>query len=229
MELRNLWDKISADGQSRQQPRRFPAGVSYRSLCSRCNSELLGVLYDPALAEFSASVRDIGNGPPRWPNAVPVTIQPQAVMRSTLGHLCAQGVERYLKGPLTESIRDYMLDTTLPLPAGIRIYFWIYPNRSQVLIRDAVRSENLGSGGPAIAFWLMKFYPLAFMVTLTEPAGHQYNNLANMDAFRHVPFTQQGTVFLSLNPMVRLDWPENPQGEAAILYGQQAMAAEPII
>ena len=59
MELNSLRDKISSNGEKWDKPRHFQAGVTYRSLCKRCNSELLGSKYDPALGNFSAQVRSL--------------------------------------------------------------------------------------------------------------------------------------------------------------------------
>jgi hypothetical protein len=228
MELRNLRDKMSsADGKWEQQPRQFQAGVSFRSLCERCNTQVLGAKYDPALGEFSAQVRALASSPLTLPHALDVTIRPQAIMRSVLGHLAAQGVERYQKGPYTEPIRDYLLDSDLPLPSPLRIYYWLYPYRSTVLIRDMARIEHLGSGRGAVAFWLMKFYPLAFMVTLSESSQRLYR-MDDLDRFAHLPFKEHVTVRLSLWRLIPGHWPENPQGTAAVLSGPQAMIADPL-
>jgi hypothetical protein len=148
-------------------------------------------------------------------------------MRSVLGHLAAQGVERYGKGPYTEPIRDYLLDSARPLPSPFRMYYWLYAYRSTVLIRDAARIERLGSGKGGVAFWLMKFYPLAFMVTLSEPPQRLYR-MDDLDRFAHVPFAERLTVRLSLRALVPAPWPEHPDGTAVVLYGPQAVVADPL-
>ena len=227
MEASSLRDKISSSEGRSEQPRWFQSGITYRSLCVRCNTELLGAKYDPALGEFSAQVRALANSPLALPAAIDVMIKPQPIMRSVLGHIAAQGVERYQKGPYTEPIRDYLLDADLPLPSLFRMYYWLYPFRSQVLVRDASRIERLGSGQGGTAFWLMKFYPLAFMVTLNEPPQRLYR-MENLDRFANIPFTQQTSVRLSLRPLVPCRWPEYAGGPAAVLYGPQAMVADPL-
>jgi len=126
-ELHSLHDKLSADGEKWNAPRRFQAGVSYRSLCERCNG-LLGTRYDPALAEMAVEVRSIVRSSIRLPETVSLELSPGAVMRSVIGHLAAQGVERYGKGSvLTDAIRDYIHDETRPLPPALRMYYWLYP------------------------------------------------------------------------------------------------------
>jgi hypothetical protein len=93
---------ISTPGSGRH----FRTGPSYRSLCARCNNELLGAIYDPALANFCAAVRRATNTMLRLPNRFSIEIQPQLVMRSVIGHLAAMGVGRYRKGNITEPLRD---------------------------------------------------------------------------------------------------------------------------
>lgn len=227
MELRNLRDRISVGDEKWEQPRRFQAGVAFRSLCRRCNTDLLGAIYDPALGEFSTQVRALADSPLSLPAAINVTIRPQAVMRSVLGHLAAQGVERYEKGIYTEPVRDYLLDSTRPLPSQLRMYYWLYLYRSTILIRDAARIEQLGSGQGGVAFWLMKFYPLAFMITLSEPAQRLYR-LDNLDQFANTPFAHEVSMRLSLRPLVPGMWPEHPASTAVVLYGPQAMVANPL-
>jgi hypothetical protein len=226
VELQSLRSKISTSGEKWDQPRRFQSGVTYRSLCARCNNKLLGQTYDPALASFSAQVRALASSQLALPSTVQLSVQPQAVIRSVIGHLCAQGVERYAKGPFTEPIRDYLLDSALPLPGGLRLYYWLYPYRSQVLIRDAARIEHLGSGQGVNAFWLMKFYPLAFMVTLDEKGPHAYT-LTNLDQYGRDPFALVRALPLSLRPQMPGGWPEHPESDAAILYGPQAVVGDP--
>src|SRR5690606_22437439 len=124
-----------------------------------------GTAYDPALAHFCAEVRAAYEAP-GWPLQFSIEIQPQLVMRSVLGHLSAVGVGRDQNGPLTQPLRDYLLDTAQPLPPMVRVYYWLYRSNTQVLVRDAAMGW-LGSGARPFTFWLMKFYPLAFLVTFS--------------------------------------------------------------
>src|SRR5690606_2194766 len=139
-------------------------GVKYRTVCHRCNNTLLGAQYDPALIEFVNRVAVVLRSPLQLPKDFAILGRPQAVSRAVIGHLSAQGVGRYRKGPLTEAVRDYFLDPSLPLPEPLRVFYWAYPYQSQVLVRDA-GYIHLGEGKP-FALWFMKFFPVAFMVTL---------------------------------------------------------------
>lgn len=204
--------------------RHFRTGPSFRTLCGRCNNELLGAIYDPALAHFSSEVRRLTNTRLLLPNEIALEIQPQLVVRSVMGHLAAMGVNRYLKGDLTESFRDYMLDKTLPLPQPVRFYYWLYPYRPQILVRDAA---TLNTGSKVITlFWLMKFFPLAFLVTFDEPEHRQFD-LPNLDAFRAEPYDARRQIGVRLRPLMHPSWPESPTDQNVTLYGEQAVTVLP--
>jgi hypothetical protein len=221
-ELRSLHDKLTAEGERWSAPRHFKAGVYYRTLCVRCNG-VLGTDYDPGLAEMCAQVRSVAQSPLRLPQQMQLQVSPGAVLRSVLGHLCAQGVDRYLKGQITEPLRDYVLDETRPLPEELRVYYLLYPYKRQVLIRDAALL-NLPTKD-VFAFWLMKFFPLAFFITIGEPACPVFR-LANFDNYRGLPATATDYIYLSTRGLVPSEWPETPSEETVLLYGQEAVVAE---
>jgi hypothetical protein len=223
IEVRSLHDKLSDGGEESHRPRRFQAGVSFRSLCERCNT-LLGSQYDPALADFCLQVRSLANSTLHLRDVISIEIQPQAVMRSVLGHMAAQGAGRYRKGPMTEPLRDYILDAASPLPAPIRMYYWLYPFREQVLVRDAVRLNIANSA--TVSIWLLKFFPLAFLATLDEPPERQFH-VNNLDTFRDIPNELRQIISLRLRPIVHRHWPEAPDDGTVLLYGPQALSGDP--
>ena len=45
------------------------------------------------------------------------------MMRSIVGHVAAQGVDRYLKGKETEQLVEWFKDHTEALPEEIRFYY----------------------------------------------------------------------------------------------------------
>lgn len=222
-EIRCLRDKLSKSGENSYSPRRVQAGPYFRTLCSRCNN-LLGSKYDPALADFCRQVRTLATSGLELPAASSVDIAPQAVMRSVLGHFCAQGVDRYKKGPITEPLRDYLLDDAVALPSSLRFYYWLYPYRPQVQIRDAAHLSMHSS--VVVGFWLMKFFPLAFFVTLNEPIQRQFA-LDHLDTFGRLAISDRERIRVELRPVIHPNWPEHPDNDSAIMYGPQALVADP--
>lgn len=202
--------------------RRSQNGVKYRTLCSRCNNTLLGSKYDPALIDFVNAVALHLRSPLALPQTVAIPGRPQAIVRSILGHMSAQGVDRYLKGPLTEAVRDYFLDSTIPLPSGIKVFYWAYPHRVHVMLRDAAYT-HLPSGQPFV-FWLLKFFPLAFLVAWDEPVGLTYS-IHSLEPWRSASIDEVAELPLNLATIPPLFWPEAPTRESILMYGQEAIHA----
>lgn len=196
-------------------------GVKYRTLCARCNN-LLGARYDPALISFANTTAQVLTTALDLPDIVDVQVQPQAILRSVLGHLAAQGVDRYLKGPNTEGIRDFILDPALSLPSGLYAYCWVYPSRPFVLVRDAA-FVDLTHGNP-ITIWLTKFFPMAFLITVDGPMTTD-QPIHNLEAWRSLPFLSVLEFPLRIRPQVHPYWPEAPTPTTIVVYGQEAVTA----
>lgn len=198
-------------------------GIRYRSLCSNCNNNILGAKYDQSYIDFVKAVRAYANTSIEIPNPVRIDSTPQKLMRAVLGHMCAQGVERYRKGPDTEPIRDYLLDDSLPLPENIRIYAWPYLDSRQLIVRDAAYLD-LTSGQPFI-FWLTKFSPIAFMATFDQP---QDLNLfvPELSIWRHKPIDHVSRLALDLKNIKHPYWPEAPGDTTVLTYGEAAITVE---
>lgn len=202
--------------------RRSQNGVKYRTLCGRCNNTLLGIKYDPALIEFVNTVALHLRSPLAFPPTVTIPGRPQAIVRSVLGHISAQGVDRYSKGPLTEAVRDYLLDDALPLPTGIKIFYWAYPHRRHVMFRDAAYTHL--PSGRSFVLWLLKFFPLAFLVAWDDPIGLAYP-IHSFEPWRSAPIDGNAELPLSLSGIPPLFWPETPTKESMLMYGQEAIHA----
>ncbi len=129
---------------------------------------------------------------------------------------------RYRKGPNTEAFRDYFLDEALPLPDGIKIYYWVYPYYPQILVKDCAYLDV--PSGSSVAIWLMKFFPMAFLVTWQDTLEHRFD-LPNFDPWRHAGIDDNTNLPICLSPVVHPDWPESPSDNSVLLYGQEAMVA----
>lgn len=195
-------------------------GVKYRTLCARCNNGLLGANYDPCFIDFVNQIAALLNSQLILPPTMFVKGNPQAIMRALLGHLAAQGVDRYLKGPLTEAYRDYFLDTSLPLPEGLEVFYWVYPFQSHVMARDAVYVD-FGDQQP-VMIWILKFFPVAFMVTWKMGFISPFP-LMELSQWRDVPFAEEVELPVRLVPLPPEGWPEAPTDNSTVAYGREAI------
>ncbi|MCR4345817.1 MAG: hypothetical protein NUV55_01230 [Sulfuricaulis sp.] len=221
VEMRHITGLLST-GKADREFRLSQNGVKYRTLCARCNNTLLGANYDPAFIDFTSQIGAFLKSSLALPPTMNVKAKPQKIMRSVLGHISAQGVDRYKKGPNTEPLRDYILDPSAPLPAAINIYYWIYPFQRQVLVRDCALSD-LKVGQPVV-IWLMKFFPVTFMVTWNEPAGYAFR-VPILSTHRTLGINGEVELPIPLRPIVHEFWPQAPTQYSFLLYGQEAIWA----
>lgn len=223
VQLRHLTYLLSG-GSSQAPSRLLQNGVKYRTLCHRCNNTLLGANYDPAFIDFVNAIATALQGD-SLPSVVSVEIQPQAVVRSLIGHMSAQGVDRYEKGAVTEPMRDYFLDRTRALPDSLRVYFWLYPFRQHVMFRDAAYADL--STQSTFAIWLLKFYPVAFALTFDDAPLIAHPGIQSFDQWRDARYEQKAAVSASLRVPVPQMWPEAPTPTSMFVVGQEAVYATP--
>lgn len=206
--------------------KKAPDGVKYRSLCERCNRDTLGAIHDPALIHMPDEVSRLLTTPLLFPIKGTVRICPQKVTRSVLGHLCAQGMDRYEKGAITEPLRDYILDPSLPMPSQMRVNYWLYPHLRRVLIRDAVIAR-LGTNTKS-GVWILKAYPLAFVVTWNRDFPISDTHVFHdFDAFANIGIDDEADVPIDLMNVPHQFWPESPVNRDLILMGEAAIVAHP--
>jgi hypothetical protein len=220
VELRHLVHLLAEDQPANTKGRFSQNGVKYRTLCHRCNNTLLGTKYDPPFIDFVNGIGLHLKSSLDLPPTLLLRGQPQAILRSLLGHISPQGVARYLKGPLTEKLRDYFVDSSLPFPAELRAYYWAYPFRPHIMFRDAAYLDI--PTGTTFAIWLLKFFPVAFLIAWDEPKGLSYP-IHSFDAWRSLPYNSQVDMPLQLAPVPPMFWPEAPTDRSVIAYGQEAM------
>lgn len=145
-------------------------------------------------------------------------------MRAIFGHLAAQGVERYLKGPETEYLRDAFLDPGISLPENIRFYYWPFPHHGCVIFRDAAYLD-MPTGNVAV-IWLMKFFPISFMVAWEKTDAPMFR-LPCLSNLRAENADQEIEIPLRFTEIPHRYWPEAPSETSVVTYGQEAMFTLP--
>lgn len=222
--LRSLASNLSDVEGVWAQSKILQNGLQYRSLCGPCNNDILGINYDPEFISFVQQIDNYSTTDAALTKNVDIDVSPQKLMRAILGHLCAQGVDRYKKGPQTEPIRDYMLDNSLPLPSGIRIFAWPYPHERQIVARDAVCAVI--SLNANFMFWIMKFYPVSLLVTFDQPANH-YLCLPELSIWRNRDIDHRAKLRMDFSRLQHQYWPEAPDDDTIIAMGREAVIVEP--
>ncbi|MGH8536216.1 MAG: hypothetical protein ACREXM_07055 [Gammaproteobacteria bacterium] len=106
-------------------------GVKYRTLGKKCNSERLGLGYDPTLVSLSNNVRAYLESVLHLPSEMRTKTKPNRLVRCVVGHILAHGVGEHRAGTMIERLTDYFLDESLPFPEELKLYYWVYPYNDQ--------------------------------------------------------------------------------------------------
>ncbi|MDO8336382.1 MAG: hypothetical protein Q7T74_06410 [Candidatus Saccharibacteria bacterium] len=220
VELIPITDHLRAEPPKKKQISQN--GVKYRTLCGHCNNNILGQECDPDLISFTNSISTILKSSINLPPILNIEAKPQNIMKSVIGHLCAQGVGRYQKGNITLPIKNYMLGSEELLPEEIKIYCWPYPYSKNILVRDCALMD-LTIHEPVI-LWLMKFFPVSFLVTFNEPDPYKFSVL-ELSRWRNTKFNETVTLPFNINNVPHQYWPEAPHDNTIILYGQEAISS----
>jgi hypothetical protein len=233
LELRRLAMAVEPGNK----PDQFRVGFqapTFPSLCRVCNTDRLGGQYDPTLAKLAADVRtwvaattDLGI----WvPGDIRVETQPFRLARSVVGHLLAaeerkDPARRPPRGTLTDALRAFFLDDAAPWPEDHHVYMWLYPARKQVIVRGFGISRVLGSRYDPIVGDVLKFFPVAFWITLDPATGVQHR-------LAEVPLQTAGTIDTSVTLTIPLrglpppTWPEQPgEGEIVLINDERTSVA----
>lgn len=196
-------------------------GVKYRTLCASCNNDALGLQYDPEFIRFVNNVGTIVKSELTLPRVMNVQAKPQKVIRSLIGHLMAQRIDGFKKGPHTEDLRDWFLDESRPVPDYMKVHYWVYPYKAQILARDAVM--RIIASPDTAYFWLMKFFPIAFLVIWDAPSGYNFPNLRDFDSFRNIQPDDEVDIPIDLTDLPHERWPEAPEDNRICAFGSGAI------
>ncbi|MCA8948438.1 MAG: hypothetical protein KDE27_02990 [Planctomycetes bacterium] len=203
-------------------------GLKFRTLCASCNNDLLGLSYDPALHQFSRKVGQIMRVGRRLtlPGHIDVDIQPANVARAVMGHLLAAELRADMalhpsSAPMQQSMRDYVLDSTLDLPPNLRVFVWPYWGKRQVVLRGVGVLFDLGVVSPLrmLVGDFLKYLPLAFMVTYDppQPVPQKFARFELEARGHQVGQVVKHSVPTRMSDSLRPSWPESPNVSDALM------------
>ena len=190
-------------------------GVKYRTLCKECN-ELLGVEYDPTLNNFAIGVGRYLNSQLKFPEVIHHRLRPQRLLKAILGHLIATkvGIE---DSKFDQLARKYVLDSTASLPDNINVFYWVYPYKSSVIIRELGKSTVEQNSQKLGIFQALKYFPIAYLCCEKE----KYTGLDSFHSYRHYGLDEECEIKINLTRIEPENWPEFPE-KSSFLYGGQS-------
>jgi hypothetical protein len=180
-------------------------GVKYRTLCKHCN-ERLGHSYDPVLNSFALGVGQILKSIVEVPPIIHYKTQPAILIRAILGHLlAAKGVIDDVV--VDQKIREFLFDDQAQLPEEIKIFYWIYPYKEIVIVRDVVMPAVRGDFSRNGFFsGILKYFPIAYLVCNLE----QYEGLDELTIYHDLKFEDTVEISIRLTDVKHPAWPEMP-------------------
>ncbi|WP_178861265.1 hypothetical protein [Thiomicrorhabdus cannonii] len=202
-------------------------GTHFQTICTNCNSHLLGTEYDPSLVEFSNAITGLALGKSRdlvvLPRVTGVDIKPQRVARSVVGHvLAAIAVDEAQSGlvdaPMSSAMREYFLDETLPLPDSLEIYYWLYPSNNQVVMKNVAKGI-LGTG-KSIFGHVIKFLPLGFWLVWDKPEDFKIG-FRSLLQNKSIGIDSEVHALVDLHGVPSLNYPEMPQDHEMTLFSDK--------
>ena len=179
-------------------------GVKFRTLCGKCNNDILGAQCDPALNDFTDRVTRNVSSVLALPRTVHVNARPSQLVRAIFGHLLAA------KGQIEDSVPDrqmrvYFQNHALHVPHGLKVFYWLHPYHNVVIIRDVVMPAVRGRFGqkPGM-FSILKFFPMGYLVT---DLG-QYEGLTELTHYARIAGGAEIALPISLKRVEHPRWPE---------------------
>lgn len=191
-------------------------GVKFKTICARCNNSLIN--FDKQLKYFCQRVSKAISSKLILPNPYPIECRPNAIMKSVLGHLLAAKTQTD-DVVIDAAIRPCLQDFSIPIPDNIHIFYWIYPYTNTRILRDFVMPAKRGNFKSYGFFNMIKFYPIAFLISDNLSV---YEGLPNLDTYRNLLPEQKAEVLLPLDFIPNEDWPERVD-ETNIIAGGRAM------
>jgi hypothetical protein len=202
IEQTTLFQRLAVKPE-KQKYRISQNGVKYRTLCKSCNSSL-GRFYDPVLNDFAIGVGKIIKSGLEIPSVIHYKTKPMILIKSILGHLLA--AKRTIDDVIfDQKVRKFLFDDQANLPDDIKIFYWFYPYREIVVVRDvimpAIRGDfsQLGSFGG-----ILKYFPIAYLVCNLE----QYEGLDELTIYRGLKLQDTAEIPIHLTEIRSSAWPE---------------------
>lgn len=222
--LSRLTDTLGAE-RPRKAVRLFQRGVKYRSICARCNNDVLGAKYDPVLITLCTELHSVLQREVHLPVAISIPIN--RLVRSFVGHILAHGVGEHRVGELASRLTEYFQDDSQPFPHSLRAYCWVYPYKAQVVAHGLGSIFDFQFARDAFVFSLSKFYPVAFMCAIADLPASEAAHVTRIDQLTSVHIDDHARVAFSLPFVPGGRWPEAPGKNGAVFHNSRGTVATP--
>lgn len=209
----NSW--MSGLPKEKKYDKKYQNGIKFRSLCDKCNNDLLGVNYDKVLAEFTSQIMQIVKSSIVLPPVFNMSVKINRLCRAVCGHLLAAKNFYDDECIIDKELREYVLNMDKLPPEDMSLAYWIYPYTTICLMRDVnVQSLKGKYNFPEGTISIMNSFPVAYMLSTSkeEKCGlfdlFKYCN-SDIDAVVDIPVECGSCYFPNTNHMRSYLWPCN--------------------
>jgi hypothetical protein len=194
-------------------------GVKFTTLCEDCNSRL-GREYDTVLNTFSLDVNKFLTSKLSLLNSYDIQTKPNRLIRGVLGHLLASKKE-IEKTPFDDKVREILFDENKSIPDDINVFYWIYPYKLTIIIRDILMPAIRGKYNDFGFFQIFKYYPIAYLVVNKI----KYHNLLSLKDYNSAKLDEVAEINLRFNERKHWKWPEIVEDGNFVYLGKAGMEA----
>ena len=208
------------DDSNPEQFKEHQNGIKYRSLCKRCNNELLGRKYDPVMAKLTNDLKEKINSRFNYSRYISVTIKPNMIVRCLTGHILAASISTH-RNKIHENLSEFFLDERRVFPKEYKVYTSLYFKDSIIIAKDILGNKYYNDFSSFVFFSILKFFPVAFVIT-----GNQYYpNLKELTEFRNLGLDFETNINYDSEIIIPYDWPEKVSDGNIVLGGDEGKRA----
>ncbi|MEG0892708.1 MAG: hypothetical protein RR998_05110 [Oscillospiraceae bacterium] len=196
-----------------KKPGQAQKGIYFKTICEKCNNELLGNQLDPFLGNLQEQIINATSQCTSLSDDIFVNIQINKVCRSVIGHLLA-AFPHYYDGGIEPELRNYFLTKSLRKIVGQHLYLWINNEKKVAISRNIGIAMDPVFDGSLIS--LLKFPGAAFMLSNKEIDDNLVDlfDYTTEDFETTVQITLPLTCIFSKNGEERtIEWPLNVTDE----------------
>ncbi|MFZ2863440.1 MAG: hypothetical protein WA440_01730 [Ignavibacteriaceae bacterium] len=194
-------------------------GVKFTTICECCNSRL-GREYDTVLNTFSLDVNRFLTSKLSLLNSYNIETKPNRLIRGVLVHLLATKSE-IERTPFDNKVREILFDGSKPIPDDINVFYWIYPYKLTIIIRDILMPAVRGRYNDFGFFQIFKYYPIAYLVVNKS----NYSNLPSLRDYNSAKIDTVAEINIRINERKHWKWPEIVEDGNFVFLGRAGTEA----
>jgi len=190
-------------------------GLKFRTLCQKCNNEILGSNNDDCFNKLMRDVKQIITSQLVMPPITIIKTYPTKIIKAILGHLLASKTD-FCNTKLDIITRGYLLDETAVLPENVHVYWWIFPYDCTIIRNDVLQLDN----GIIKYYSILKSFPLGFAVSYNCELDDY--GLDELNKYKNCNINSQVNIPLNLYDIKNWDYPEHLRYSGIQLLNKEA-------